>query len=156
MTFKDELINILKEELDALISLKELTYDKTDVIVNNQVEELQEIIKKEEELINRMALAEEERINLLYSWGVEKNIPLSRLVEKVPEGKEELTDLGEKLFNLLEDIKIRNDLNSQLIEENLQWLDFNINLLTSASTSATYDKGEKGQEVKNKLFDRKV
>lgn len=156
MNFKDELMNLLKEELEVLKALKELTYDKTDVIVENQIEKLQEIIKKEEELINKMAIKEEERLNLLYNWGINKNTPLSQVVEKLPEGKEELMDLGEDLSNLLEEIKIRNDLNGQLIEENLQWLDFNINLLTNATTPATYDKGKKGREVKNKLFDRKV
>jgi len=40
MTFKDELVEILKAELESLKSIKKLSYEKTDVIIKNQVEEL--------------------------------------------------------------------------------------------------------------------
>lgn len=156
MTFSEELMDILKKEYEILLTLKELTFDKTDFITNNQVEKLEEMIKKEEELINLMANTEEERINLMDSWGVGINTPLSEVIEKVPEGKEGLMDIGEKLSKSMEEIQSRNNINSQLINENLQWLDFNMNLLTNTFTPTTYGKKKKGTETKNSLFDRKV
>lgn len=156
MSFSEELMEILKRELDILLRLKELTFNKTDIIINDQVEELEEIIKKEEELINIMANMEEERANLMDSWGVDINTPLSEVIQKVPEGKEDLIYIGEKLSKSLEEIQSRNNINSQLINENLQWLDFNMNILTNAYTPTTYGKEEKGKEAKNSLFDRKV
>ncbi|MCF6465078.1 flagellar protein FlgN [Clostridium sp. Cult2] len=156
MTFSEELMDILKKEYEILLTLKELTFDKTDFITNNQVEKLEEMVKKEEELINLMANTEEERINLTDSWGVGINTPLSEVIEKVPEGKEGLMDIGEKLSKSMEEIQSRNNINSHLINENLQWLDFNMNLLTNTFTPTTYGKKKKGTETKNSLFDRKV
>ncbi|CCQ94660.1 hypothetical protein CULT_20104 [[Clostridium] ultunense Esp] len=156
MSFSEELMEILKRELDILLRLKELTFNKTDIIISNQVEELEEIIKKEEELINIMANTEEERINLMDIWGVDINTPLSEVIQKIPEGREDLAYIGEELSKSLEEIQSRNNINSQLINENLQWLDFNMNLLTNAYTPTTYGKGKKGKEAKNSLFDRKV
>ncbi|MCF6463967.1 flagellar protein FlgN [Clostridium sp. Cult1] len=156
MSFSEELMDVLKRELDILFRLKELTFDKTDIIINNQVEELEEIIKKEEELINTMANTEEERVNLMNNWGVDINTPLSEVIQRIPEGKEELNRIGEELSKSLEEIQSRNNINSQLINENLQWLDFNMNLLTNTYTPTTYGKEKKGTEAKNSLFDRKV
>ena len=65
------------------------------------MEELEEIIKKEEELINTMANTEEERVNLLNNWGVDINTPLSEVIERIPEGKEELNRIGEELSKSL-------------------------------------------------------
>jgi len=156
MTFWEELIVILERELEVLLSLKELTYDKTDIIVSNDIEELEKIIKKEEELINLLANTEEERVNLMDSWGVGKDTPLTEVIEKTIEGKEELMDIGLKLSKALEEIQSRNNTNKQLIYENLEWLDFNMNLLTNTHTPTTYGKEKKGTEAKNSLFDRKV
>ena len=46
MTFNEELVKILKEELNILYILKELTYGKTDIIINNEVEKLEKISKE--------------------------------------------------------------------------------------------------------------
>ena len=90
MTLDKELKIILKEELNILHSLKDITYEKTDIIIANEVEKLEEITKQEEDLINRIALEEKEREELLYSWGLKKDTSISEIIEKTPEGKEEL------------------------------------------------------------------
>ena len=156
MTFKDELIRVLKEEQSILHILKKLTYEKTDIIINNQVQSLEKITKKEEELINRIGTVEQRRLNLMDSWGVDIDTPLIKVIEKIPEGKQELGELQKELSNILDDIKERNNINRELIVENLQWLDFNMNLISNAQTPTTYGKGEKNSKINRSLFDRKV
>ena len=156
MTFKEEMVRILKEELSILHILKELTYEKTDVIIDNQVERLEKITKREEELINKMKIAEDNRLELMDSWGVDINTPLIKVIEKIPEGKEELIELKDKLTSFLDDINGRNNINNELIKDNLEWLDFNMNLISNIQTPTTYGKGEKKVEVNSSLFDRKV
>lgn len=156
MTFKDELIAILEEEVKELESIKSITYEKTDVIMNNEVETLQNMTKEEEELIIKIAALEDKRLKLFDSWGVDKNTPFSEVIEKIPEGKEELTEIRDRLNSLLLDIQARNNINNELINENLEWMEFNINLITQAGTPATYGK-KSGKEKTNKsIFDRKV
>lgn len=154
MSFTDELMEILNEELKVLKSIKDIAYNKTDTIIKNEIKSLQNITAEEEELISKMSALEGKRLYLFNSWGVDKNTPLSEIIEKVPEGKEELIGVREELNALLMDIKQRNDINSQLIQENLEWMEFNINLFTQANTPNTY--GKKGEKVSRNLFDRKV
>jgi len=156
MTFKDELMEILKAELESLKAIKELSYEKTEVIINNQLEQLESITKKEVELINQMANLEKARLNLLNTWGVDIKAPLSQIMEKIPGEKEELLNLADDLKNSLKDIQSRNDMNRELIEDNLEWLEFNINLITEAATPATYSKEKNNSKSGRTIFDRKV
>jgi len=154
MSFKDELMEILREELKELKAIRDIAYNKTDIIVKNEIKSLQNITAEEEGLVSKMAALEERRLNLLDSWGVNKSTPLSEIIEKIPEGRKELMDIREELNNLLMDIKQRNDINSQLIQENLEWMEFNINLITQANTPGTY--GKKDNKSNRSFFDRKV
>lgn len=156
MTFKEELINILREELEAIHILKKLTYEKTDIIIKNEVEKLEETTKREEELINKMGIAEERRLKLMDSWGINTNFSLSEVIEKIPEEKEELIEIKDKLSNFLHDIQGRNQINNELINDNLQWLEFNMNLISNIQTPTTYGKESKNARANNSLFDRKV
>ena len=156
MVFKEELMETLKKELEILYVLKELTYEKTNIIINNEVEKLEEINNKEEELVNRMTTVEEQRLKLMDSWGIDVNTSISEIIEKIPEGKEELTEIGEELVKSLVDIQEKNQINSGLINDNLEWLDFNMNLILNTQASTTYGKENKKTAANNNLFDRKV
>lgn len=155
MTLDKELITLLKEEIEILKGLEEITYKKTDIIVHNQVADLEEMIKLEEDLINSLGNKEKEREGLLDSWGLESKMTVSQLVEKLPSGQEELDRLREELLLILSNIQERNKVNNELIMDNLHWLDFNMNLVYNVQTPSTYGKENKPQGG-NSLFDRKV
>jgi flagellar biosynthesis/type III secretory pathway chaperone len=156
MTFEKELIEILKKELELLKVLKELTYEKTDIIINGEIENLEVMNRKEEELANKMVSAEDERLQLMDSWGIDISTSISEIIEKIPEGKEELMEMGEELVKSLADIQGRNQMNGKLINDNLEWLDFNMNLILNTQTPTTYGKGNSGTKSNNSIFDRKV
>lgn len=156
MGFSDELMEILKEQLEILKSLEKMAYDKTDVIINNDVEVLEQLTKEEEGLINRMGIAEEKRLKLMDSWGLNINTPMTQIIERSPDGTEKLIEIKDGLTEILNRIRERNIINSELINENLQWLDFNMNLISNAQTSTTYGKGKENKGVNDSLFDRKV
>lgn len=155
MTLDRELIALLKEEIEILKGLEEITYKKTDIIVHKQVEDLEEMLKLEEDLINSLGNKEKEREGLLDGWGLKHTMTVSELIEKLPSGQEELNSLREKLLLILSNIQARNEINSELIMDNLHWLDFNMNLVYNIQTPSTYGKEDKPQGS-NSLFDRKV
>ncbi len=96
MTLDEELIILLQKEIDILIKLKEITYNKTNIIVSNKVEELESMIKVEEDLINELATKEIERENLLDSWGTRQKYAYNRFNwESSPQRQEELNRLRE-------------------------------------------------------------
>ncbi|MCF6460997.1 flagellar protein FlgN [Clostridium sp. Cult3] len=156
MTFKDELVSILEKELEVLKKLKDITFEKTDILIEDKVERLEEMTKEEEELISKMASAEEARLKLMDSWGLSIDISMTQVIDNIPEGEEELAGLKEQLQTLLYEIQSRNVLNNDLILENLQWLDFNMNLISNVQSPTTYGKGSQKNQSNNSLFDRKV
>lgn len=155
MNFKEELEIILNKELDALSNLKELSFLKTDMIIGSKIKDLEETTKKEEALINEIALLEEERERLFNTWGVAIVTPISDVIEKVPEDNLGLTQLKDKLTEVLEEIYLRNSLNNDLINENLDWIDFNMNLITSIHSHPSYG-GKRETGSGTNIFDKKV
>ncbi|MDR7856924.1 flagellar protein FlgN [Tissierella sp.] len=155
MTFKEELEIILEKELTVLMSLKEISFEKTDMIINHQIQDLEKTTKKEEDLINEMALLEESRERLLDTWGVAIDTPISDVIERVPEDNKGLIDLKDKMTLAFEELYVRNTLNNDLIRENLDWIDFNMNLITNSSNNPSYGLNNK-KTSGNSIFDRKV
>ena len=145
-SFKDELKEILNEELQIYKELSQITYEKAQTIIDNDTEFLDKTTRREEELILGITQWEKKREELLNSWGLDKNTPLSQIISNIPaEDKKEL-----------EEIKERNELNNVLIRDSLEYLNFNINLLTNAKDPGTYRKGNKSSNINQSIFDRKV
>ncbi|WP_312668447.1 flagellar protein FlgN [Tissierella praeacuta] len=155
MTFAEELILVLEKEMNVLVELKELSFKKTDIIVDNLINDLEELTRKEEILINKIGILEEEREKLLDTWGLAINTPISSIVEKLPEDNEELIAITDKMHNIVEELSFRNKLNNDIIKENLDWIDFNMNLITSAHMEPGYGDENK-KSSRNNIFDRKV
>ena len=158
MTFGEELKELLDKELVALEKLKDIAFEKTDIIVNNQVEELEKLAGLEEDLINEIGLLEVARIELLDTWGVAKDTPLSNVIERVLECKEDLIHISNSMGQALEKLTLQNNLNNDLITENLDWIDFNMNLISGTQASPSYGKDNKDNPKPggNSIFDRKV
>ena len=157
MTFKEELEAILKDQLETLRVLMSITEEKTQVLIDEKLETLEEITKSEEELINRVGIFEVERERLLDSWGMKTDTPLNTIIANLPEAEgEELRILGQELYQVLKTIDEKNQLNNQLLSDNMEWVEFNLNLLTNVQTPSTYGKGENDVKNNNSLFDRKV
>lgn len=155
MTFREELEVILEKELTVLIGLKDLSFIKTDMIINNHIRDLEKTTKEEEALINKMALLEEERERLLHTWGLAIDTTISNVIERLPEDNTKLIGIKDNMHEVMSELALRNKLNNDLINENLDWIDFNINLLTSAHMGPGYGKENKKAGV-NSIFDRKV
>lgn len=155
MTFKEELETILEKEMTTLMSLKDISFEKTDIIINNHIQELEQMAKKEESLINEIGLLEKERERLFDTWGLAIGTPISDVIEKIPEDNKMLIVIKDKMRDIFEELQLRNKLNNDLIKENLDWIDFNMNLITGIETPQNYGKGNKKSST-NSIFDRKV
>lgn len=155
MTFREELELILSKELESIEKLEQIAIDKTDIIVENKVEDLEKLTKLEEALINQIGQLEETRQNLLDTWGLSINISIDEIIEKLPEDTSNLINLKNQIKDSMIKLSERNKINSSLIQENLDWIDFNMNLMTSTHVDPGYGK-ENIKTSKNSLFDRKV
>ena len=115
-SFKDELKEILNEELQIYKELSQITYEKTQTIIDNDTEFLDKTTRREEELILGITQWEKKREELLNSWGLDKNTPISQIISNITvEDKKDLEEIKEELSKILEEIKERNELNNVLI-----------------------------------------
>lgn len=125
---------ILKTEYQLYQSIYQLARQKQDIIIAEDLEGLEEIVKKEEKLLGEVQKMEEARLEL-----VDTN--LDDLLFRVDKpDKQELDDLRNHLVSLTLKLKEQNLLNNQLIEDLLTLVNIKLNLAKNNGGTKTYSK----------------
>ncbi|EOC99395.1 flagellar protein FlgN [Caldisalinibacter kiritimatiensis] len=161
-----ELKEILEEELKIYKEMLQITEKKTKVITSGTAKELDKTTQIEQTMILKIAKLENQREkiveNIKIQVGINGEASVAKLTEKISaqykNEVKELESIRDELLDILNKIKKRNELNSKLINDSLEYINFNINLLTSSATETTYtNKVEEGNAGKSQsLFDAKV
>ncbi len=159
-----KLIEILNKEAKVYEGILKLSKEKTDVIVNGKVTELEGITRVEQSMILQLGKLEEEREKLvdLISSQLEikaDDITISELEKMLPkEQAKELKDCQKKMTGIFNDLRNANDMNSKLIKNSLDYIDFSVNVLTNAGSSGDiYGKsGQSNDSKKRNFFDVKL
>lgn len=158
------LTDILNQENDIYDTLSRLSNNKTNLIVGGKVIELESIVKIEQSLVMKISKLEAEREKIVEalcgSLGIKpEEVTLSSLAAQL--GKKESTqlkDCQEKMVNTIINLKNSNELNSRLIKNSLDYIDFSINMMTSIDTvnNSYGSSGHSGDTKKRNLFDVKL
>ncbi|AZO93998.1 flagellar protein FlgN [Halocella sp. SP3-1] len=129
-----KICEILKTEYQLYQSIYQLARRKQDIIIAEDLEGLEEIVKKEEKLLGEVQKMEEARLEL-----VDTN--LDDLLSRVDKpNKQELDDLRNRLVSLTLKLKEQNLLNNQLIEDSLTLVNIKLNLAKNNGGTKTYSK----------------
>lgn len=164
-TLIDELKLVLKEELESYKTMLEYGLKKTEIITSGQAKELDKLTQIEQALIMKIGKLEDKREEIVEKIGHELNIKedinLSTILPYIDKKDEkEINDIRDELVDILNKLKDRNQLNGVLINDSLEYINFNIDLLTQSTSiqGTTYGKGkEKEESLQNRnLFDKKV
>lgn len=145
--------NNLKRQALLYQELKDYAQRKQQALVKNDLQGIEAITVREEQLIMETSLLENER--LLWAEKIAgrlgkapEDITLSELAERFPELTEVKVDLEEVLSNLQE----LNELNTQLLKQAIKVVDLSLSLMTSQPQNNVYNRpGEKESEQKNPL-----
>jgi flagellar biosynthesis/type III secretory pathway chaperone len=164
----EELIQLLEEETGCYTLLLEMADNKKDVIINGDLPGLQKLTKQEQELAGLLLRLEKKRSTLLDDICLVTNrkpedMTVSKLIEMLQGQKDEqsrLTNAVEALTTVVIPLKEANQLNQQLIEQSLEFVDFTMNALQSSKepiTSNSYKPSGKayGQAQSTNFFDAK-
>ncbi len=159
-----ELTDILNKENDIYDTFLKLSNNKTDLIVGGNVSELENIVRIEQSLIIKIAKLEDQREKIVES--------LSSVLGKKPEeitiselasclGQKEAIELKacqDKILKSINGLKTNNELNSKLIKNSLEYIDFSINMMTTVGTvTNSYGSSGNADEAKKRnLFDVKL
>jgi len=155
----NNLVEVLKQQADIYNYLLVKSKEKTDIIINGKVDELDKITKLEKTLVSNLTKLERERETLVNKIAKELGVSsdqakLSELTKKLDKNETgKLEELREKISEILKELKHVNDLNSTLIENSLEYTEFSLNILSAARVSDNnYGNSGKVSGSKNRSF----
>lgn len=134
-----ELIAVLKEEQQIYDELIPIASEKTNVIIQNNLESLQKITEQEQAVVDRVTALEKKRLEVIFNIAIilskdAKTIKLTDIIEVLkdsPDEKRELSKLHDSLKTTVQRLVQINLQNKSLIEQSLEMIEFNMNLIQS-------------------------
>jgi flagellar biosynthesis/type III secretory pathway chaperone len=164
MELVKRLTDILAKENDIYETLSKISNNKTDLIVSGKVNELENIVKIEQSLVLKIAKLENERETIVETMSAilgkkSEDITVSELVEHLgQENSAELKACQDRMLKNIRNLKNSNELNSKLIKNSLEYIDFSINMMTSVGTvtNSYGSSGSADEGKKRSLFDVKL
>ena len=160
----NKLLEILDNQAKIYHDLLDISKNKTDIIVEGKVQGLEKLTKVEQTLILKMSdlenqleknvkpLVEELEIK-------EENVTISILLNYLQgENKKRLEELRENIFSVINEFEHVNKLNSKLIQNSLEYINFSINLFSNvnADGSGSYQHDGEVNTRKSSFFDVKL
>ena len=155
----EKMIEILKKQLEIYEEILKISEDKTDIIVKDKVDELKEMVSREEELVKKFIPLEKERLAIVKEFGSSKGIQgvpkIPEICEYFPDHKDELMNLRKSILDITKKISDKNNLNEKLIKNSLDYINFSVGLITGTGTNpVTYGKyGEVNKKEARKFLD---
>ncbi|MDF2989312.1 MAG: FlgN protein [Eubacterium sp.] len=159
-----KLTEVLNKENEIYDTLYKLSNNKTDLIVGGKVQELENIVKIEQSLVIKIAKLEDQREKIVGELCTilgqkPEDITISELTARLGDEKSTLLkECQDKMLKNIDKLKNTNDLNSRLIKNSLEYIDFSINMMTSIDTvnNSYGSSGFVGDTKKRNLFDVKL
>jgi len=143
------LIISLEGQIDLYNQIIALSAHKKDNIINNDIENLKKIVADENIIVPKIMRADKDREKIMQDICTVLNKKqdeltlryLVTLVEGQPEYNE-LKDAVERLGKAAEEMKNINENNKMLLEQALEFVDYNMNMIHSAfaETPAGYEE----------------
>lgn len=151
----DNLIKVLDYENKLYGQLISIAESKTGVIVKGDTEQLQVLVGKEQKLIGELGKLKDVREQIIgqisKSIGIQsEEMTLTKLADMLPQDQSQrLIQIRDRLQETIGQLTAKNDLNQQLIQNALDYVDFSLNLLTQPAPQAP-QYGRKGTETNTK------
>ncbi|SDF79530.1 flagellar protein FlgN [Sporolituus thermophilus] len=160
----EQLIAVLSEMVALYQALVRLAEEKRAVLVAGNAPALEAITRQEELLIIQAGKLESLRASLIGRIAAAHGLsPEDLTLAKVGEladgqASERIVALGGELRAALERLAPLNQLNTQLIEQALKYIQYNINVLTQAAAGPTYTppQGAGQPAARRTILDTKV
>lgn len=160
----NELVEILDKELELYQEILEISKNKSSIIAERKITELENIVKAEQSYILTVGKLENQREAIVSKIAnvLAIDIPkasVSYISENLDESQSSvLKDYQDKFKVLFKDIKDVNALNARLLRNSLEYVDFSINLISSIDTGNNNycDSGQLSESKKRNFFDVKL
>jgi len=152
----DRLIEILESQLSLYSELLESARQKKAFVIKNNIEGIRGITSRENAVIGKLQKTEREREALAAGLAKAMGVPadgltLAILIGNIKEYtvKERLNSLRINLRADMDELKAINEQIKSLINHNLEYIDFTMNLLRSSVSGPVYAGAE---EIHGQVF----
>lgn len=161
----DYIIVVLERLVQVHQSLLQLSLTKTELLKKGAIEEVQRILKNEQKHIQAIDKLEKDRLKAVDQWSAkfgltddQKNV--TTLLEKVEDDRErdQLEQVSTELAKVLVDLKAQENLNQELTEQSLQFVQMNLDLLSPTIEQVNYGnkRNQDDPQSKRSTFDSKA
>ncbi|SHM96803.1 flagellar protein FlgN [Gracilibacillus kekensis] len=144
--------NIIKH-LTKLIelhdSLLQVSRNKTEILKENKIDALQKLLVQEQKHVKAINQIEQKRIEAVASWANENNldpeaITVSSIIEDFTTGtdQQELEKVTLKLAEQLMELRMQEDLNKQLTQQSMQFVQITLDMMQPSMKNINYGKSK--------------
>lgn len=149
-----DLAKVLTDQKACYEGLLTLANYKEEAVKDKNLDLLSQVVQREEEFIGRVSLLDRKRESIIKDvalvMGMDaKSLTLTQLINKLTNQAEitqQLTILREDILTLMEQLKKQNTLNTTLLQQSLELVNFTVNALQSTKVAAPHaNYGRPGQ-----------
>ena len=135
----EELIDTLNRENKEYEKLLELSKRKSAVIVSREIAALEKITDDEQTVVTTIGNLDNKRAQVTRDIAdvINKDVEtlklsvLIELLSKQPEEQRALSEIHDKLKTTVENVRMINESNRQLIDQSLEMVEFDLNMIRS-------------------------
>ncbi|MCP3776257.1 flagellar protein FlgN [Paenibacillus sp. MZ04-78.2] len=136
----EAVLQTMSELNDVHLTLLELAEQKKHALIHNQVEQLTQIVTKENKLLKRIGELDQQRVEAIGNFLIEKGYKpnprvtvsdLTKIIFNVEE-KRILVDSQKQLLATIRKLREYNELNQQMIEQSLAFINYSIDIMSGS------------------------
>lgn len=155
------LLELMVREKHIYTALLSLAEEKKNVLIRNDTDRLRVMLNQEEQATRDIRSIGEEKASILALVSQELSVPanpsLSQIIQASddPEEKQALADFQQEIWDVINPLRVANDINQQLIETHLQYASFSLELLTQNEPAGNLygQDGDDGGDGRRGLLD---
>lgn len=160
----DKLVAVLDQTVELYQAILDISRRKREILIAVKPQELEALTKQEEALILQVGKLEATRGKLAGELAAASGVSADGLTLAAmqqlagPAVADRLGKIAGELARIMEELAPVNQLNAELIQRALGYINYNINLLTRSTAGPTYaprGKGNNEAQIR-KLVDRKI
>lgn len=147
----NQLLTVMEEQLKVMSDLTALSKKKSQILVDGQMDQLDILLRGEQALIYQMGRLEERRFQLQLELAGQLDIHASQLTldhllkSITSEHQDRCKKIAEQYTGVARDLNQSNQLNAELIQQAMAYVDFSLQFLGASAPSSAKTYSSKGQ-----------
>jgi flagellar biosynthesis/type III secretory pathway chaperone len=159
-----QIIECMKKLGQVHTTFNQLAEEKTEALKKGDISHLRSLLQKESAYLKQLQQLEQERVRLVRFFITGKGLAseggtiTELLLHVTEEEKNQLISLQKELIEEIEKLKMQNELNQQLIQDSLRFVNLSLDVIQPQSDTGNYQRttNDDDEQLGRSLFDTKA